>query len=156
MHRVRQGVQAALNQQHLGAYYVILNSSQVIAQVKVTYMWSGWRNATTWWIQSVYVRPAYRRQGCFRRLYHHVRAAAAGAGAAGLRLCVKDGIAHGMVSQLTLVAWVAVCCVLVGSQPPRCCQSACCVHQLRSRHQLPCRFPLLPTCLLSWFKWPLT
>jgi GNAT superfamily N-acetyltransferase len=101
MDRIHKGVEAVLKQQHLGAYYVILQDSQVIAQLMITYEWSDWRNATVWWIQSVYVRPPYRRRGCFRRLYQHVRAAAAAAGAGGLRLYADDdnSSAHATVSQ---------------------------------------------------------
>jgi GNAT superfamily N-acetyltransferase len=119
-----------LKQQHLGAYYIILQDSQIIAQLNVTYMWSGWRNATTWWIKSVYVRPAHRRKGCFRRLYQHVRAAAAAAGAAGVRLYTHEGHAHAMVSDVLPPPCGAVAAMMdVG--PPMCCHPA---------------FALLPPC----------
>jgi ribosomal protein S18 acetylase RimI-like enzyme len=35
----------------------------------VTYEWSDWRCGLFWWIQSVYVKPEFRRRGVFRRLY---------------------------------------------------------------------------------------
>jgi GNAT superfamily N-acetyltransferase len=38
----------------------------------VTFEWSDWRNATFWWVQSVYVQPEYRKQGVYRRIYEHV------------------------------------------------------------------------------------
>ena len=98
--RIQPGVENVLNQRHLGAYYVIIQDGQVIAQLMITYEWSDWRNASVWWIQSVYVRPPYRRQGCFRHLYQHVRQAAAAAGAGGLRLYADDNniSAHATVS----------------------------------------------------------
>jgi ribosomal protein S18 acetylase RimI-like enzyme len=34
--------------------------------------WSNWRNGYFWWIQSVYVSPAHRRAGHYRRLHEHV------------------------------------------------------------------------------------
>ena len=34
-----------------------------------------------WWIQSVYVKPEYRGQGIFKRLYNHVKQQAKNAGA---------------------------------------------------------------------------
>jgi ribosomal protein S18 acetylase RimI-like enzyme len=42
----------------------------------VTYEWSDWRNGAFWWIQSVYVAPAWRCQGVFRRMHESVLAAA--------------------------------------------------------------------------------
>ena len=38
---------------------------------------SDWRNGDFWWIQSVYVRPEFRRRGVYRRLYRHLKALAA-------------------------------------------------------------------------------
>ena len=45
---------------------------QLIGQLMVTYEWSDWRNGAFWWIQSVYVDPAWRRKGVYRRLYDTV------------------------------------------------------------------------------------
>ena len=42
-------------------------------QVMITYEWSDWRNGNIWWIQSVYVKPEFRRAGVFRALFHHLR-----------------------------------------------------------------------------------
>ena len=57
----------------------------------LTTEWSDWRNATWWWIQSVYVPPQHRRAGVFSALYRHVGAqAAADAGVCGLRLYVEE------------------------------------------------------------------
>lgn len=39
----------------------------------VTSEWSDWRNGFFWWIQSVYVRPEYRRHGVYRSLHEHLR-----------------------------------------------------------------------------------
>jgi len=38
----------------------------------ITYEWSDWRNGVFWWIQSVYVDPAWRRKGVYRRLHDTV------------------------------------------------------------------------------------
>ena len=58
----------------------------------VTYEWSDWRNATIWWIQSVYIHPEYRRQGVFTALYRHVEDIARHADSVcGLRLYVEMG-----------------------------------------------------------------
>jgi hypothetical protein len=58
----------------------------VIAQLMITYEWSDWRAKDIWWIQSVYVHPAHRRQGLFRALYQHAKKESESAGACGLRL----------------------------------------------------------------------
>ena len=42
---------------------------QLVGQLMVTYEWSDWRNGVFWWIQSVYVDPAWRRQSVFRRMH---------------------------------------------------------------------------------------
>jgi ribosomal protein S18 acetylase RimI-like enzyme len=56
----------------------------------LTTEWSEWRNGLFWWIQSVYVRPAHRGCGHYRRLHQHVRALAAREpGVCGLRLYVE-------------------------------------------------------------------
>ena len=60
----------------------------------VTNEWSDWRNGLFWWIQSVYVEPAWRRRGVYRRLYHFIRPLAqADPGICGFRLYVeKDNV----------------------------------------------------------------
>ena len=47
------------------------------------------RNSNMWWIQSVYVKPKYRRMGVFKKLFEHVKDAAKSAGAGSeCLLCV--------------------------------------------------------------------
>ena len=55
----------------------------------VTREWSDWRNAHFWWIQSVYVLPAYRRQGLYSAMHEEVARQARVANACGLRLYVE-------------------------------------------------------------------
>jgi GNAT superfamily N-acetyltransferase len=45
------------------------NKCQLLGQLMITYEWSDWRNGAFWWIQSVYVDPAWRRKGVYRRLH---------------------------------------------------------------------------------------
>ena len=45
---------------------------QLIGQLMITFEWSDWRNGAFWWIQSVYVDPAWRRKGVYRRLHDTV------------------------------------------------------------------------------------
>jgi GNAT superfamily N-acetyltransferase len=74
--RLRRGVDAVLESTERGFYVVgerhDLGSCTVVGQLLVTYEWSDWRNATFWWIQSVYVHTAWRRQGVYRRMHRHV------------------------------------------------------------------------------------
>ena len=42
---------------------------QLLGQLMITYEWSDWRNGAFWWIQSVYVDPAWRRKRVYRRLH---------------------------------------------------------------------------------------
>jgi len=59
-----------------------------VGQLMLTTEWSDWRDAQVWWIQSVYVPPAWRRRGVLRSLFDHVEQMAHQAGVAGLRLYV--------------------------------------------------------------------
>jgi GNAT superfamily N-acetyltransferase len=60
---------------------------QLLGQLMVTYEWSDWRNGAFWWIQSVYVDPAWRRNGVYRRL-HVVEMGKADQKMCGIRLYV--------------------------------------------------------------------
>ena len=63
---------------------------QLLGQLMVTYEWSDWRNGAFWWIQSVYVDPAWRRQSVFRRLHETVIATAkTSPNVCGVRLYVE-------------------------------------------------------------------
>ena len=86
---VTRGVHAVFGQPSHGRYFVAVSGDEVIASLLITYEWSDWRNGTVWWIQSVYVRPAFRRRGVYGRMYETVRAAAErDANVRGIRLYV--------------------------------------------------------------------
>ena len=70
------GVRALLAQPASGFYVVAEEERQVIGGLMITKEWSDWRNGEFWWIQSLYVVPAFRRRGVFRQLYAHVQALA--------------------------------------------------------------------------------
>jgi GNAT superfamily N-acetyltransferase len=74
--RLQQGGEAVLRDPGKGFYTVAEVDGRVVGQMMVTFEWSDWRNGTFWWLQSVYVQPAYRRQGVYQRLYKHVLAEA--------------------------------------------------------------------------------
>jgi GNAT superfamily N-acetyltransferase len=86
--RVRAGVEAGLAGAAGAAYRVAVADGRVVGQLMRTVEWSDWRNQTVWWVQSVYVWPAWRGRGVYRALAAALEAEARAAGAAGLRLYV--------------------------------------------------------------------
>lgn len=90
--RLLAGVRAVLADAGKGFYVVAEDEGAVAGQMMITYEWSDWRNGVFWWIQSVYVEPAWRRRGVFRSLYRHALEEARAAGnVCGLRLYVEAG-----------------------------------------------------------------
>lgn len=70
---VIKGVAAVFADSSKGTYYVAELDGQVIGSLLTTFEWSDWRNGTVLWIQSVYVRPAFRKKSVFSRLYKHIQ-----------------------------------------------------------------------------------
>lgn len=70
---VRAGVAALLKDPAKGRYYVAEAEGAAVGQMMLTYEWSDWRNGNLWWIQSVYVKPEFRRRGVFRRLFDYLK-----------------------------------------------------------------------------------
>lgn len=92
--RLRQGTKALFDEPTHGFYLVAEAQRQpspaVVGQLMVTFEWSDWRNATFWWIQSVYVHPDWRRQGVYRTMHRHVlREARDRKDVCGIRLYVE-------------------------------------------------------------------
>lgn len=70
---VIKGVAAVFADSSKGTYYVAELDGQVIGSLLTTFEWSDWRNGTVLWIQSVYVRPEFRKKSVFSRLYKHIQ-----------------------------------------------------------------------------------
>ncbi len=70
---VSQGVKKLLRDENLGFYVVAQKNEEIIACLMITTEWSDWRNSVFWWVQSVYVRPDFRKQGVYRLLYQFVQ-----------------------------------------------------------------------------------
>jgi len=84
------GVQAILNDETRGQYFVACEDDRVVGQLMITYEWSDWRNGFFWWIQSVYVDSDYRARGVFSSLYRHIQKLAKEKGnVCGIRLYVE-------------------------------------------------------------------
>jgi len=97
------GVRKLIETPSLGFYLVAEHEDRVVACLMITNEWSDWRNGLFWWIQSVYVDAAYRRQGVYRRMYEEVRSLAkADAGVCGFRLYVEkeNEVAHATYASL--------------------------------------------------------
>ncbi|HNQ22381.1 MAG TPA: GNAT family N-acetyltransferase [Phycisphaerae bacterium] len=75
---VAAGVRDVLADPLRGQYYVAEftdaeAAGRLVGQTMITREWSDWRCGWIWWIQSVYVEPAFRQRGVFQTLYEHVR-----------------------------------------------------------------------------------
>ena len=92
---LRQGVAGVFEAPEKGFYLVAVAKTEggtapVVASLLITYEWSDWRNATFWWIQSVYVDAGWRRRGVYRAMYDHVLGLAGDRGdVCGIRLYVE-------------------------------------------------------------------
>ena len=80
METLLPGVRAVLRDPRHGFYVVADTGREIAGSLLVTYEWSDWRNGRIWWIQSVYVRPDFRRRGIYRTLHGFVRERARAAG----------------------------------------------------------------------------
>ncbi len=69
---LRGGVIRALERPDFCRYFVAEADGIVVAQTMLTYEWSDWKNGLIWWIQSVYVDPAFRCQGIFRKIFKYL------------------------------------------------------------------------------------
>jgi len=86
---VHQAVRAVFEDRNKGFYLVAQAGDQVISSLLVTCEWSDWRNTNIWYMQSVYVRPEWRRRGCFRLMYRHLLQLAAEQSVRVVRLYVE-------------------------------------------------------------------
>ena len=87
--KILNGVKAGLSDPAKGMYYLVrTESGETAGSLLVTKEWSDWNNCWYWWIQSVFIKPEYRRQGAFTYLYETVRTLAKRDGSASLRLYV--------------------------------------------------------------------
>ena len=88
------GVEAVFDEPARGRYFVAecagaQGQPAVAGMLMLTREWSDWRCGDWWWIQSVFVRPEFRRHGVFRALHAEVEQRARAADAVGIRLYVE-------------------------------------------------------------------
>ena len=73
---VRRGVRGVFEQPGRGRYFIAERQGEPAGTLMHTYEWSDWRDGDWWWIQSVYVAPAHRRQGVYAAMHAHLVALA--------------------------------------------------------------------------------
>jgi GNAT superfamily N-acetyltransferase len=84
------GVTAVFDEPRRGFYRVAEIDGEIAGCLMITFEWSDWRNGDWWWLQSVYVKPVFRRHGVFRAMYDHVeKAARSSPDVVGVRLYVE-------------------------------------------------------------------
>ena len=69
---LRQGTGAVFDSSQRGFYLVAEVDGSPVGSLLVTYEWSDWRNGWFWWIQSVYVRPEWRRMGVYSAMHRWI------------------------------------------------------------------------------------
>ncbi len=91
-----QGIAAVFDAPQKGFYLVAVagaaegGTGPVVGSLLITYEWSDWRNATFWWIQSVFVDAGWRRRSVYRAMYGQVLSLAGARGdVCGIRLYVE-------------------------------------------------------------------
>lgn len=85
------GAERILTDPSSGFYLIIEQEQEIVGQCLITYEWSDWRCGNFWWIQSVYILPAFRRAGLFSQLYRFIRSEAKRTkDVVGLRLYVDE------------------------------------------------------------------
>jgi GNAT superfamily N-acetyltransferase len=92
--RLREGTLSLLAAPERGFFMVAelpeVERHRLVGQLMITFEWSDWRNAVFWWVQSVYVAPAWRRRGVYRTMHDHIVAQAkADPQVCGIRLYVE-------------------------------------------------------------------
>jgi ribosomal protein S18 acetylase RimI-like enzyme len=88
--KICPGVRALFSKPEYGFYVVAEIDGVVSGCLMITYEWSDWRNGVFWWIQSVYVKPEFRRQGIYRAMFAYVKELAGqDSGVCGCRLYVE-------------------------------------------------------------------
>jgi GNAT superfamily N-acetyltransferase len=90
-----KGVQRALASPEMCRYFMAEVNGEVVGQTMITFELTDWRDGVLWWLQSVYVRPEFRKMGVFKALFQHIATLAKQSeDVRGLRLYVEQGNAR--------------------------------------------------------------
>lgn len=104
---VIKGVASVFADPSKGIYYVAETDGKVVGSLLTTFEWSDWRNGTVLWVQSVYVRPEFRKKSIFSRLYKHIQEkVVSNSNLRGIRLYADktNTSAHGVYEHLGMTA----------------------------------------------------
>ena len=71
MQKLTKSMQAILDDERKGVYWLACDGEKVVGQIMYVLEWSTWRNANFMWLTDLYVLPAYRRKGVFKKLYRY-------------------------------------------------------------------------------------
>ena len=90
--KILNGIKAGLENPSIARYWVLENEDQdLVGSVSVVKEWSDWNCGFYWWIQSMFILPAYRGMKLMEALLKEVQSAAQNESAIELRLYVhKD------------------------------------------------------------------
>ncbi len=77
---LRAGILCVFEDPSKGFYLVADAGGSPVGSLLVTPEWSDWRDSYYWWVQSVYVEPAHRKSGIYKRLHRYVERLARSAG----------------------------------------------------------------------------
>ena len=100
---VLKGVEKVLTSSDRGFYVIAEVDSKVIGSLMVTFEWSDWRNGWFFWIQSVFVDEAYRRQGVYRLMHNEVISRCkASKDCCGIRLYVERDNVNAQIENSTV------------------------------------------------------
>ncbi len=86
--QVVQGVRYIFEHPERGFYILAKADQQPIGCLLILKEWSDWRNGDVWWVHSVYVDPAHRQQGVFKKMFDYIEQLARNSLIRGLRLYV--------------------------------------------------------------------
>jgi ribosomal protein S18 acetylase RimI-like enzyme len=70
---LKNGVLSVFRDAQKGKYFVAEDNQKIVGSMLTTYEWSDWRNQWVYWLQSVYIIPAYRGSGIFRLMYEQIK-----------------------------------------------------------------------------------
>jgi ribosomal protein S18 acetylase RimI-like enzyme len=87
---VEAGVLRVFQDTAKGFYLIAEINQQIAGSLMITFEWSDWRNEDIWWIQSVYIRPDFRKKGIYKKLYNSVKKMALESGTGSIRLYVEQ------------------------------------------------------------------
>lgn len=94
---IRRGVQAGLLAPAVARYWVLESEGgEIVGGASAVREQSDWNNTPYWWIESMYMRPAWRGQGYARMLIQAVAEAGRAEGTPELRLYVHQDNAKAM------------------------------------------------------------